>query len=103
MHYASAEWLGQFKHEMRMQRVEQEGVSISGDKKHLEQHLEEGTPNWMTKERRTILIQKDKKQGNAANRYVPFNLRGSTNLVLPKARTNLYGVDTVRFVGQKLW
>ena len=34
---------------------------------------------------------------------VPYNLRGSTNLVLPKARTSLYGIDTVRFVGQKLW
>ena len=34
---------------------------------------------------------------------VPYNLRGSTNLVLPKAGTNLYGTDTVRFVGQKSW
>ena len=34
---------------------------------------------------------------------VPYNLRGSTNLIFPKARTNLYGIDTVRFVGQKLW
>ena len=34
---------------------------------------------------------------------VPYNFRGSTNLVLPKAKTNLYGIDTVRFVGQKLW
>ena len=34
---------------------------------------------------------------------VPYNLQGSTNLVLPKARTNLYGIDTVRFVGQNLW
>ena len=34
---------------------------------------------------------------------VLYNLRGSTNLVLPKARTNLYRIDTVRFVGQKLW
>ena len=34
---------------------------------------------------------------------VPYNLLGSTNLVLPKARTNLYGIDTVRFVGQILW
>ena len=34
---------------------------------------------------------------------VPYILRGSTNLVLPKARTNLYGIDTVRFVGQKSW
>ena len=30
---------------------------------------------------------------------VPYNLLGSTNLVLPKAKTNLYGIDTVRFVG----
>ena len=29
---------------------------------------------------------------------VPYDLRGSTNRVLPKARTNLYGIDTVRFV-----
>ena len=34
---------------------------------------------------------------------MPYSLRDSTNLVLPKARTNLYGIDTVRFVGQKLW
>jgi len=34
---------------------------------------------------------------------VPYNLRDSINLVLPKARTNLYGIDTVRFVGQTLW
>ena len=34
---------------------------------------------------------------------VPYNLRGNTNLVLPKTRTNLDGIDTVRFVGQKLW
>ena len=34
---------------------------------------------------------------------MPYNLRSSINLVLPKARTNLYGIDTVRFVGQKLW
>ena len=27
---------------------------------------------------------------------VPYNLRGSTNLVLPKARTNVYGIETVR-------
>ena len=23
--------------------------------------------------------------------------------VLPRARTNLYGIDTIRFIGQKLW
>ena len=34
---------------------------------------------------------------------VPYNLRGSNNLALPRARTNLYGIDTIRFVGQKLW
>ena len=38
-----------------------------------------------------------------ATNVVPHNLRGSTNLVLPKARTNLYGINTVRFVCQKLW
>ena len=27
----------------------------------------------------------------------------SPNLVLPKAWTNLYSIDTVRFVGKKLW
>ena len=37
------------------------------------------------------------------NNVVPYNLRGSTNLVLPKARTNLYGIDTLRFFGLKLW
>ena len=31
---------------------------------------------------------------------MPYSLRGSTNLVLPKARTKLYSIDTVRFVGQ---
>ena len=34
---------------------------------------------------------------------VPYNLRGSNNLALPRARTNLYGIDTIRFVGQQLW
>ena len=34
---------------------------------------------------------------------VAYNLRGSTTLVLPKARTNLYGIDTVRLAGQRLW
>ena len=34
---------------------------------------------------------------------IPYNLRGSNNLVLHKATTNLYGIDIVRFVGQKLW
>ena len=30
---------------------------------------------------------------------VPYNLRGITNHVLPKARTNLCGIDTGSFVG----
>ena len=34
---------------------------------------------------------------------VPYALRGGNNLVLPRARTNLYGIDTIRFIGQKLW
>ena len=34
---------------------------------------------------------------------VPYNLCGINNLALPRARTNLYGIDTIRFVGQKLW
>ena len=34
---------------------------------------------------------------------VLHSLRGSTNLVLPKARTNLYGIDTIRFFVQRLW
>ena len=38
-----------------------------------------------------------------ATNVAPYNLRGSTNPVLPKARINLYSIDTVRFVGQKLW
>ncbi len=34
---------------------------------------------------------------------MPYSLRGNNNLVLPKARTNQYGIDTIRFIGQKLW
>ena len=34
---------------------------------------------------------------------MPYYLRGSNNLVLTRARTNLYGTDTVRFVGHKIW
>ena len=33
----------------------------------------------------------------------PYNPHGSTNLVLAKARKNLYGTDTARFAGKKLW
>ena len=36
-------------------------------------------------------------------RDVPYNLRSSNNLALPRSRTNLYGIDTIRFVGQKVW
>ena len=34
---------------------------------------------------------------------VPYNLCGSNNLALPRARTNSYGNDTIRFVRQGLW
>ena len=37
-----------------------------------------------------------------ATNVVPYNLRSSTNLALPKAKTNLYVIDIIRFVGQKL-
>ena len=29
---------------------------------------------------------------------VPYNHRGSTNPVLPKARINLFGIDTVKYL-----
>ena len=37
-------------------------------RKHLEECLKNGTPNWMTKGR-TILMQKDKEKGNIARAY----------------------------------
>ena len=30
-----------------------------------------------------------------ATKAAPYNLRGSTNLVLSKTRTNLYGIDAI--------
>ena len=34
---------------------------------------------------------------------VPYNFRESNSLTLPKAKTTLYGIDTVRYIGKKLW
>ena len=34
---------------------------------------------------------------------VPYVFRGGNNLVLRRDRTNLYGIDTIRFIDQKLW
>ena len=34
---------------------------------------------------------------------VPYNFRDINSLALPKARTNLYGTDTIRFVGKNLY
>ena len=34
---------------------------------------------------------------------VSYNLRESNSLTLPKANTTLYGIDTVRYIGKKLW
>ena len=34
---------------------------------------------------------------------VPYNLRSSNNFALPKARTNSYGNNNIKFVCQKLW
>ena len=32
----------------------------------------------------------------------PFDLRGSNTFVLPRARTNFYGIDTVRFLSHNM-
>ena len=32
-----------------------------------------------------------------------YNFRECNSLTLPKAKTTLYGIDTVRYVGKKLW
>ena len=34
---------------------------------------------------------------------MPYQLRSSSNLNLPKVRTTCYGTDTVRFMGQRTW
>ena len=34
---------------------------------------------------------------------VPYVLCGCNNIVLPRDRTNLYGINTIRFIDQKLW
>ena len=105
-HNESAEWLGEFKNDMRGNTLEQERLIITEEKmqqvlrkipnwkapgpdgvqgywlknfksmhkalrKHLEECLEDGTPNWMTKGR-TILMQKDKEKGNTASNYRPI-------------------------------
>ena len=38
-----------------------------------------------------------------ASKDVPYALRGGNNIVLPRARANPHGIDTIRFIGQKLW
>ena len=34
---------------------------------------------------------------------VLYNFRESNSLALPKAKTTLHGIDTVRYIGKKLW
>ena len=34
---------------------------------------------------------------------VPYNLRENNSLTLPKAKTAVYGIDTIRYSGKKLW
>ena len=34
---------------------------------------------------------------------MPYQLRSSSNLNLPKVRTTCYGTDAVRFMGQRVW
>ena len=36
-------------------------------------------------------------------RNVHYDLRTENNLCIPKARTTSYGIETVRYLGQKLW
>ena len=36
-------------------------------------------------------------------RNVHYDLRTKNNLCIPKARTTSYGIETVRYLGQKLW
>ena len=33
---------------------------------------------------------------------VPYNFRESNSLALPKVKTTLYGIDTIRYIGKKL-
>ena len=44
-----------------------------------------------------------KRKHGFVTKDVPYDPRGGNNLVLPKARTNLYGIVTIRFIGQNLW
>ena len=37
------------------------------------------------------------------DKILPYNLRNTGTLLLPKVRTTAYGVETVRFLGQRLW
>ena len=34
---------------------------------------------------------------------VPYNFRENNSLTLPKAKTTLYGIDTIRCIGKTLW
>ena len=36
-------------------------------------------------------------------KVMPYNLRCSNKLQLPKAKTTCLGINTVRFVGTKVW
>ena len=34
---------------------------------------------------------------------VPYNARENNGLAMPKAKTTLYGIDTIRYIGINLW
>ena len=34
---------------------------------------------------------------------VSYTFRENNSLALPKAKVTLYGIDTIRFIGKKLW
>ena len=36
-------------------------------------------------------------------RDLKYNLRNKNTLEIPKVRTTLYGIETVQFIGEKLW
>ena len=36
-------------------------------------------------------------------RDLQYNLRNNNTLEIPEVRTTSYGIDTVQFIGQKLW
>ncbi len=34
---------------------------------------------------------------------IPYNLRNNDGLLVPRANTNVYGIETLRYIGSRLW